>query len=110
MNKKEAGILVRRIFVPESCRPIPLYLDGPLDCEWVGIMMYADSSEIELVFYDISGEPREWLFRDSMKIAIDEVRNITACEKLEWQECHIKSFTDDRVINWRQVSKLKPVF
>jgi len=104
MQPEDFGILIKKALVPEERRPIPLDVGGLLDCEWVGILKYEGSTQIELVFYDTSGEPREWLFRESVADAVKDAESITDCISLKWIECNVTGIDDGEILNWQHLT------
>ena len=103
---EDKGTLIWRSKVPDEAKPVPIYLDGPLMSDWLGVISWVGTEDLELVFYDQDGTPREWLWWESVEIAFDQARDIAGIERTAWIPC-ARQVRDDETLRWDDLTEMR---
>ncbi|MFT5094953.1 MAG: hypothetical protein ACI8P0_000090 [Planctomycetaceae bacterium] len=92
MPDQTAQILVRFLKLPDSLKPVPIYLPEPIRPEWLAVTFVPSTPKsvaetYVLSFLDTDGDELEFLQFETLEIALDQARAIAGVEHFDWTEC-----------------------
>ena len=102
----ELGRLVLRTQVPAEANPF-MYAgpDEPLSVEWIGLIEWPATEDVEIVFYNLTGESCETLWRDSIEAAKGQVASILGRADLRWDGSDLP-WNEERTARWSELEEM----